>query len=99
MYGKVESFTDMMLYVSIILRGHWCDFSILNVHDSVEYESADVKKSNYEKLLQWDSLEILLRPTIDFQCLRSGHDLQVLVISVEGCKKNYEVFSIKKTEC
>jgi hypothetical protein len=33
----VESSTYMMLYVSIILRGHRCDFIILNVHDSVEY--------------------------------------------------------------
>jgi hypothetical protein len=47
--------------------------------------------------VQWDSLEILLRPIIDFQCL--GEAIQVLVISVEGCKENYEVFSINKTDC
>jgi hypothetical protein len=49
--------------------------------------------------VRWDSLDSLLRPVIDFQCLRPGHDLQVLVISVEECNKNYEVFSVNKTEC
>jgi hypothetical protein len=39
---------DRMSY--IILRGHWCNVSILNMHVPCEDRSDDVKDSFYEEL-------------------------------------------------
>jgi hypothetical protein len=44
---KVEFFTDRMLYVT--LRGHWCDITILNVHEPTEDKSDYMKDSFYEE--------------------------------------------------
>jgi hypothetical protein len=35
---------------NIILRGRWCHIIVLNVHDSTEYKTDDVKDSFYEEL-------------------------------------------------
>jgi hypothetical protein len=37
-----------MLY--IILRGHWCNIIVLNVHTPCEDKSDDVKDSSYKEL-------------------------------------------------
>jgi hypothetical protein len=47
---KVEFVSDRILY--IILRGHWCNIIVLNVHTPCEDESDDIKDSCYEKLGQ-----------------------------------------------
>jgi hypothetical protein len=45
---RVEFVSDMMSY--IILRGHWCDIILLNVHASTEDKIDDVKYRFYEEL-------------------------------------------------
>jgi hypothetical protein len=44
---RVEFLSDRMLY--IMLRGHWCDIIVLNVHASTD-DKTDVKDRSYEKL-------------------------------------------------
>jgi hypothetical protein len=44
----VESVSDRISYT--ILRGHWCNIIILNIHDSTEDKTDDVKDSLYEEL-------------------------------------------------
>jgi hypothetical protein len=44
----VEFVSDRML--CIILRGHWCNIIVLNVHTPSEDKSDDIKDSFYEKL-------------------------------------------------
>jgi hypothetical protein len=46
---RVEFVSDGMSY--IILRGHWCDIIVLNVHAPTEDKIDDVKDSFYEALL------------------------------------------------
>jgi exonuclease III len=46
--GRVEFISDRMSY--IILRGRWCNIIVLNVHDTCEDKSGDVKDSFYEEL-------------------------------------------------
>jgi hypothetical protein len=45
---KVEFISDGMLY--IILRGHWCNIIVLNMHALGADESDDVMGSFYEEL-------------------------------------------------
>jgi hypothetical protein len=45
---KVKFVTDRMSY--IILRGHWCNIIVLNVHAPCQDKSNDVKDSFYEEL-------------------------------------------------
>jgi hypothetical protein len=45
---RVESVSDRML--CIILRGHWCDIIILNVHAPTEDKIDDIKGRFYEEL-------------------------------------------------
>jgi exonuclease III len=45
---RVEFVSDRMSY--IILRGHWCNIIVLNVHAPCEDKSDDVKDSFYEEL-------------------------------------------------
>jgi hypothetical protein len=44
---KVEFVGDRMSY--IILRGHWCNIIVLNVHAPCEDTSDDIKDSFYEE--------------------------------------------------
>jgi len=37
-----------MLYIT--LRGHWCDITVLNMHEPTEDKSDDMKDSFYEQL-------------------------------------------------
>jgi hypothetical protein len=43
---RVEFVSDRMSY--IILRGHWCNTVVMNVHAPCEDKSNDVKDSFYE---------------------------------------------------
>jgi hypothetical protein len=45
---RVEFVSDGILY--IILRGHWCDIIVLNVHAPTEDKIDDVKDRFYEEL-------------------------------------------------
>jgi hypothetical protein len=45
---RVEFMSDRMSY--IILRGHWCNIIVLNVHTQCEDKEADVEDSFYEAL-------------------------------------------------
>jgi hypothetical protein len=45
---RVEFFSDRMSY--IILRGHWCNVIVLNVHAPWKDKSDDVKDSFYEEM-------------------------------------------------
>jgi hypothetical protein len=45
---RAECFSDRMSY--IILRGHWCDIIVLNVHAPMEDKIDDMKDSFYEEL-------------------------------------------------
>jgi hypothetical protein len=45
---RIKFVTDRVLY--IMLRGHWYDIIVLNVHASTEEKSDDTKNSFYEKL-------------------------------------------------
>jgi exonuclease III len=45
---RVESVSDRVSY--IILRGHWCHITVLNVHASTEDKTDEVKDSFYEQL-------------------------------------------------
>jgi endonuclease/exonuclease/phosphatase family metal-dependent hydrolase len=47
---RVEFVTDRMSY--IILRGHWCNIIVLNVHAPTEYKIDDIKDRFYEELEQ-----------------------------------------------
>jgi len=47
---RVESVSDRMSY--IVLRGHWCNIIVLNVHAPHQEESDDSKDSVYEELEQ-----------------------------------------------
>jgi hypothetical protein len=47
---RVEFVHDRMSY--IVLRGHWCNKIVLNVHTSTEEKSDDSKDSFYEELEQ-----------------------------------------------
>jgi hypothetical protein len=44
---RVQFVSDRMSY--IILRGHWCDISVLNVHAPTEDKTDDVKDSFYNE--------------------------------------------------
>jgi hypothetical protein len=44
----VEFISDRLSY--IILRGHWCDIVVLNVHAPIEDKIDDMKDSFYEEL-------------------------------------------------
>ena len=45
---RAEFVSDRMLY--IILRGRWCDITVLNAHAPTEDKSGDMKASFCEKL-------------------------------------------------
>jgi hypothetical protein len=45
---RVEFVSDRMSY--IILRGHWCNIIVVNVHSACEDTSDDIKDSFYEEL-------------------------------------------------
>jgi hypothetical protein len=45
---RVEFVSDRLSY--IILRGHWCDIIVLNVHDPTQDKTDDMKSSFYEDL-------------------------------------------------
>jgi ribosome-interacting GTPase 1 len=45
---KVETVSDRMSY--IILRGHWCDIIVVNVHAPTEDNIDDMKDRLYEEL-------------------------------------------------
>jgi hypothetical protein len=47
---RVELVSDRMSY--IILKGHWCDIIVLNVHAPTEDKDDDIKDSFYEELQQ-----------------------------------------------
>ena len=47
---RVEFLSDRMSY--IVLRSHWCNIIVLNVHAPSEEESYSSKDSFYEKLDQ-----------------------------------------------
>jgi hypothetical protein len=47
---RVEFVTDRMSH--IVLRGHWCNIFVLNVHAPTEEKSEDSKDSFYEEL-EW----------------------------------------------
>ncbi|PNF31595.1 hypothetical protein B7P43_G18310 [Cryptotermes secundus] len=46
---RVEFVSDRMLYT--ILRGHWCDVIVLNVHAPTEDKTDNMKNSFYEELV------------------------------------------------
>jgi hypothetical protein len=45
---RVEFVSDRMSY--IIVRGHWCDIVVLNVHAPTVDKTDDMKESFYEEL-------------------------------------------------
>jgi hypothetical protein len=45
---RVEFVSDRMSHT--ILRGHWCDVIVLNVHDPTEDKSDDMKSSFYREI-------------------------------------------------
>ena len=47
---RVETVSDRMSY--IVLRGRWCNTTVLNVYEPTEEKSDDSKVSFYEELLQ-----------------------------------------------
>jgi len=47
---RVEFVSDRVSY--IVLRGHWCNIIILNVHGQSEEKSDDLKDNFYEELEQ-----------------------------------------------
>jgi hypothetical protein len=47
---KVEFVSDRMSY--IIVRGHWCNIIVLNVHAPTEDKIDDIKDRFYEELEQ-----------------------------------------------
>jgi exonuclease III len=47
---RVEFVSDRMSY--IILKGHWCDIIVLNVHFPTEDKEVDIKDSIYKELKQ-----------------------------------------------
>jgi hypothetical protein len=47
---RVEFVSDRVSY--IVLRGHWCDIFVLNVHAPSEGKSDDTKESFYDELEQ-----------------------------------------------
>ena len=47
---RVEFVTDRVSY--IVVRGHWCNIIVLNVHALSEEKSDDSKDSFYEELEQ-----------------------------------------------
>jgi exonuclease III len=61
---RVEFISDRMLY--IILRGHWSNIIVLNVHTPCKDKSGDVKDRFYEELwhvfdqFPWCDMKILL---------------------------------------
>jgi hypothetical protein len=48
---RVEFVSNRMSY--IVLRGHWCNIIVLNVHAPSEEKSDDSKESFYEELEQF----------------------------------------------
>jgi hypothetical protein len=56
---REEYVSDRMSYV--VLRGHWCNIIILNVHASLEEKSEDSNDNFYEEL---DRFSIILLTTI-----------------------------------
>jgi exonuclease III len=58
---RVEFVTDRMSY--IILRGHWCNIIILNVHAPTEDKIEDMKDRFYEEL----------EHVFDKECCLLGH--------------------------
>jgi hypothetical protein len=49
-FERVKFVSDKLSY--IVLRGHWCNIIVLNVHASSECKSGDGKDSLYEELEQ-----------------------------------------------
>jgi len=49
---RVESFSDRVSYICIVLRGHWCNIIVLNVRAPNEGKSDDSKDSFFEELEQ-----------------------------------------------
>jgi len=47
---RVEFVSDMIPY--IVLRGRWCNITVLNVHAPSEEKSDDSRESFYEELEQ-----------------------------------------------